>query len=55
MVGPPRLAIYPDERFDLDHDDLDRSQYLGASHVRCNRATVRRRRKPVTKRFSREW
>lgn len=31
--------IHPGEGFDLDHDDHDRSLYIGASHIRCNRAT----------------
>jgi hypothetical protein len=32
--------IRPGERWDLDHDDLDPSRYLGASHSSCNRATL---------------
>jgi hypothetical protein len=35
--------IQPGQAWDLDHDDLDRSQYLGPSHQACNRAAARRR------------
>jgi hypothetical protein len=38
------LPIRPDQEWDLDHDDLDPSRYLGASHRRCNRATSGRRK-----------
>jgi hypothetical protein len=40
--------------FDLDHDDDDRSRYLGASHPWCNRATHGRRSEPP-RRTSRVW
>lgn len=43
--------IRPAEAWDLDHDDDDRSRYIGASHARCNRSTRGRRRK----RHSRDW
>jgi len=45
------LPIQPWDPFDLDHDDHDRSRYLGASHVRCNRSTAHRR----PRRWSRRW
>jgi hypothetical protein len=32
--------IRPDEKWDLDHDNLNPARYLGASHSRCNRASV---------------
>jgi hypothetical protein len=35
-------AIRPGEPWDLDHDDRDRSKYLGPSHARCNRAWNRK-------------
>lgn len=31
--------IVPGSLWDLDHDDRDRSAYLGPSHRACNRAT----------------
>jgi hypothetical protein len=33
------LWISPGEPWDLGHDPLDRSRYLGAMHRRCNRDT----------------
>ena len=30
--------IAPGSEWDLDHDDRDRSRYLGASHAACNRS-----------------
>jgi hypothetical protein len=39
------------EPFDLDHTD-DRTGYLGASHVKCNRGAVSRDR---ARRVSRQW
>lgn len=44
--------IAPNEAWDLDHVDGDRSRYLGPSHARCNRATAGRR---VPRRTSRAW
>jgi hypothetical protein len=41
--------ILPGEPWDLGHDDVDRTKYLGPEHRRCNRATSRHRRQ------SREW
>ncbi|HUG63653.1 MAG TPA: hypothetical protein VMK83_00390 [Gaiellaceae bacterium] len=38
--------IAPGEAFDLDHADNGEG-WLGASHVRCNRATNRRRPRPA--------
>lgn len=47
----------------LDHDDHDRSQYLGPSHATCNRRAAaqagnraqRRVLKPVRRAQSRQW
>jgi hypothetical protein len=41
--------ILPGMKWDLGHDDHDRSKYTGPEHRRCNRATS----KP--KLFSRIW
>lgn len=45
--------ILPTERWDLDHDDDDRSRYLGASYRRCNRG--RRTSKGFPLVWSRRW
>jgi hypothetical protein len=37
--------IAPGTPWHLDHDDRDRSRYLGASHQRCNTATASHRAK----------
>ena len=34
------LQILPGQPFDLDHDDFDRSLYLGPSHRACNRSAA---------------
>ena len=46
--------IYPEEPFDLDHTP-DRTGYLGVSHVRCNRATAKGRKRRRGWRASRRW
>jgi hypothetical protein len=50
--------IQPGQAWDLDHDDLDRTQYLGPSHAKCNRGAPGRARaaaaNTVTK-HSRVW
>jgi len=38
-----RRPIVPGTPWDLDHDDHDRTLYLGASHRRCNRRTAAHR------------
>lgn len=44
--------IHPSEGFDLDHNDEDRTKYLGPSHVRCNRATSGRRKQEQIRRWA---
>jgi hypothetical protein len=41
--------ILPGMKWDLGHDDYDRSRYTGPEHRKCNRATT----KP--KLYSRKW
>lgn len=43
--------IAPGSPWDLDHDDHDKSRYLGPAHRVCNRSTEPRKRG----RTSREW
>jgi hypothetical protein len=43
------------EKWHLDHDDLDRSKYLGASHARCNCATSTHRAEREKRITSRAW
>ena len=59
------LQILPKQPFDLDHDDFDRSLYLGPAHRHCNRSAaavkgnkLRAQRNPTRLgwfRTSREW
>jgi hypothetical protein len=44
--------IEPSERWHLDHDDIDKTKYIGASHERCNCQTETHRRTRIT---SRNW
>jgi hypothetical protein len=39
-----RLAIQPGEGWDLSHDPMDGTRWLGPSHARCNRNTSREKR-----------
>jgi hypothetical protein len=41
--------ILPGQKWDLGHDDYDRSKYTGPEHRRCNRQTSKPRM------FSRKW
>jgi len=50
--------IAPWEPWDLDHDDADRTKYLGPSHRRCNRGAPARRGAPEPAQrtfWSRHW
>jgi hypothetical protein len=53
--------IVPGDRWDLGHDDEDRSVYSGPEHARCNRRAGGRRGQRVraqrkrTRVWSREW
>lgn len=49
--GRCRGWVNPDLPWDLDHSDQDRTQYLGPSHVRCNRATAGRRKTQPPRRW----
>jgi len=42
------------EKWDLGHDDHDRSVYTGPEHQKCNRSTAARREQSGV-RHSREW
>jgi hypothetical protein len=47
--------IEPGEKWHLDHDDLDPSKYIGASHVRCDCATATHRVKRNQRITSPNW
>ena len=49
--------IRPGDLWDLGHDDLDRSRYVGPEHARCNRQTAKHRklRAASAGAASREW
>ena len=50
--------ISPDAKWDLDHDDTDRTKYLGPSHQKCNRGAAARPRPAAANtvtRHSRIW
>jgi len=42
--------ILPGQKWDLGHDDLDRSVYTGPEHARCNRGAPSRRKNAARQR-----
>jgi hypothetical protein len=44
--------IKPGDKWDLGHDDWDKTRYSGPEHLACNRATATHRAERKT---SRDW
>ena len=48
--------VVPSDRWELDHDDEDRTRYLGISHWLCNRkAGGDKSQQPKVAAVTREW
>jgi hypothetical protein len=48
--------ILPGEEWDLGHDDVDRSKYIGPEHRRCNRSAAGKKSAELQRpRTSRDW